>query len=254
MGRAGRQGSTTRCARRSSASRPHADGGHRRRGPEVACKPSSVPAQPSVYVPRRDFLPSGRPAAAIHLALPLPAGSSGQPGDRAGLPWSPIRPCSGWGLPGLRCHHRSGELLPHLFTLIPTCRDGMFLWHFPSGHPAPPLAGILPGGARTFLLPDASGRRPPGYLGPSYILTRGRRSTCRRSQNGQPGTERVRGSRRPSRRSRRSGRYAPAESCGARPSATIPSLRGHRPGARSRCCHAPCGGHRPPRPDSRPAY
>ena len=29
--------------------------------------------------------------------------------------------------------------------------DGVFLWHFPSGHPAPPLAGILPGGARTFL-------------------------------------------------------------------------------------------------------
>ena len=33
----------------------------------------------------------------------------------------------------------------------------MFLWHFPSGHPAPPLAGILPGGARTFL-PPSSGR------------------------------------------------------------------------------------------------
>ena len=23
--------------------------------------------------------------------------------------------------------------------------SGLFLWHFPSGHPAPPLAGILPG-------------------------------------------------------------------------------------------------------------
>ncbi len=33
----------------------------------------------------------------------------------------------------------------------------MFLWHFPSGRPAPPLAGILPGGARTFL-PPSSGR------------------------------------------------------------------------------------------------
>lgn len=28
-----------------------------------------------------------------------------------------------------------------------------FLWHFPSGHPAQPLAGILPLGARTFLAP-----------------------------------------------------------------------------------------------------
>ncbi len=27
----------------------------------------------------------------------------------------------------------------------------MFLWHCPSGHPAPLLAGILPVGARTFL-------------------------------------------------------------------------------------------------------
>ena len=30
-------------------------------------------------------------------------------------------------------------------------RDGMFLWHFPSGYPAWALPSILPGGARTFL-------------------------------------------------------------------------------------------------------
>ena len=32
----------------------------------------------------------------------------------------------------------------------------MFLWHFPSGRPAPPLAGILSGEARTFLSPGRS--------------------------------------------------------------------------------------------------
>ena len=31
--------------------------------------------------------------------------------------------------------------------------ESSFLWHFPSGRPAQPLAGILPYGARTFLTP-----------------------------------------------------------------------------------------------------
>lgn len=31
--------------------------------------------------------------------------------------------------------------------------ESSFLWHFPSGRPAQPLAGILPCGARTFLAP-----------------------------------------------------------------------------------------------------
>ena len=30
--------------------------------------------------------------------------------------------------------------------------ESSFLWHFPSGRPAQPLAGILPLGARTFLM------------------------------------------------------------------------------------------------------
>ena len=94
-------------------------------------------------------------AATICLAPPLLEGSSDQPGDGPGTLCPSIRSCSGWGLPGLRCRHRSGELLPRRFTLIPINRDGMFLWHFPSGHPAPPLAGILPSGARTFLPPDS---------------------------------------------------------------------------------------------------
>ena len=90
---------------------------------------------------------------------------------RAGCPYPPIRPCSGWGLPGSRYYYRDGELLPRHFTLIPIRPDksGLFgtvyfLWHYPSGCPAPPLAGILPGGARTFLpprRPDARQRRTP---------------------------------------------------------------------------------------------
>jgi len=74
--------------------------------------------------------------AAIHLAATLPSPSSGLPAGRAkrttshqwesyaGLPaaW----PCSGWGLPITHLPVGAGELLPHLFTLIPKIRDGMF--------------------------------------------------------------------------------------------------------------------------------
>src|SRR5260370_8467883 len=33
----------------------------------------------------------------------------------------PIWPCTTRGFPCLRCHHRSGGLLPHLFTLAKRC-------------------------------------------------------------------------------------------------------------------------------------
>ena len=82
-----------------------------------------------------------------------------------------MRPCSGWGLPSSRYYYRDGELLPRHFTLIPIRPDksGLFgtvyfLWHYPSGCPAPPLTGILPSGARTFLPPRQTGTavaRPP---------------------------------------------------------------------------------------------
>ena len=111
---------------------------------EVACKPSSVPGRSAVYGPsRRTFFPLTGMAATIYLGPTLPSGSSGQPGDGPGALYPSIWPCSGWGLPGLWCYHQSGELLPHLFTLASKSRSGMFLWHFPSGRPAPPLAGIL---------------------------------------------------------------------------------------------------------------
>jgi len=68
---------------------------------KMACKPSSVPDPPSVYAsPKRDFVPLAVQVATIYLALPLPEGSSGQPGDGPGTPNPPIRPCTRWGLPG----------------------------------------------------------------------------------------------------------------------------------------------------------
>lgn len=62
-----------------------------------------------------------------------------------------------------RCCQRAGALLPHRFSFSPACAgEFTFLWHFPSGRPAQPLAGILPFGARTFLTP--CGARPSGPL------------------------------------------------------------------------------------------
>ena len=44
-----------------------------------------------------------------------------------------------------RCCQRAGALLPHRFSFSPACAgEFTFLWHFPSGRPAQPLAGILP--------------------------------------------------------------------------------------------------------------
>ena len=41
---------------------------------------------------------------------------------------------------------------------------GLFLLHFPSLRNAPPLAGTLPSGVRTFLSPAETSKRPPGPL------------------------------------------------------------------------------------------
>ena len=81
----------------------------------------------------------------IPPATSLPTSSCGSARSR-GPRWASLAkrpdlsPCSGWGLPCHRCHHRRGALLPHRFTLAPrTSRDGSgavcSLWHFPSSHP-----------------------------------------------------------------------------------------------------------------------
>lgn len=46
------------------------------------------------------------------------------PGVIAGRRPFPCLSCIAWGLPGLLCYHRSGGLLPHLFTL--TLAGGLF--------------------------------------------------------------------------------------------------------------------------------
>ena len=116
----------------------------------------------------------------IYLGPSLPAGSSSLPRDGIGHPTCPsIWPCSGWGLPGALITEGAGALLPHHFTLtarpVAQARGGMFLWHFPSGRPARVLPGTLPGGARTFLPPDESERRPPSPLAPVKCIDAGQR-------------------------------------------------------------------------------
>ena len=68
----------------------------------------------------------------------------------------PILPCTGLGFSCLRRYLRSGELLPHLFTLTSRqARGGFFsvtLSVTTSCLAAPPFSrGILPDGVRTFL-------------------------------------------------------------------------------------------------------
>ena len=146
-----------------------ASGGARRPGRgKRNCKPGSVQGRRRVY--GQAFFPATGLCAVIHLALPLPGGSSGQPGDwpDACVPLFGLAPDGVCPDPGR--YRPGGELLPRHFTLTWTSRwtlhqGGMFLWHFPSGRPAPLLTGILPGGARTFLPPgpkdsDRDGGRP----------------------------------------------------------------------------------------------
>ena len=102
--------------------------------------------------------------AAIHLGLSLPAGSSGQPGAGPDVlhPLFDLAPDGVCLAPLIT----DGTVSSYLaFSPLLAAASGMSLWHFPSGHPAPPLAGILSGGARTFLSPCSRQRqRPPGRL------------------------------------------------------------------------------------------
>jgi hypothetical protein len=128
---------------------------------EPACKPASVPR--------------GSRVAAIHLGPALPPASCGPPGDSAGpasagrvaaAGTSPIRPCSGWGLPSrpvtrpLVRSYRTVSPLPSRLRGAAVCS----LWHCPAGRPDWPLASTLPCGGRTFLGPGEPGPRPPGRL------------------------------------------------------------------------------------------
>ena len=89
---------------------------------------------------------------AIYLERQSPAASSAQPGRAAGhriAPLFALAPdgvCQAAPLPTRWC------ALTAPFQLFSRqAGESSFLWHFPSGRPAQPLAGILPCGARTFL-------------------------------------------------------------------------------------------------------
>jgi len=104
----------------------------------------------------------------IYLGRQLPAASGDLTRERSGpLHCSPIRSCSGWGLPSRRIALAAGELLPHLSTLTGGigAAGGLFLWHFPWGRPHWALPSTLPCGARTFLRPRlrAGTRDHPAY-------------------------------------------------------------------------------------------
>jgi hypothetical protein len=112
----------------------------------------------------------------IYLGPALP------PASRGGPPHAPpIWPCSGWGLPCLRCHHRSGALLPRLFTLAllrlglapGASKSGMFSVALSVGLP---LLGVTQHPAlwsSDFPPPGIAGERPPGPLH-AYDTTLGR--------------------------------------------------------------------------------
>jgi len=99
---------------------PHRRGLRRDHSGESACKPGSVP-------------PRNEAAATIHLGHASPHASCDLPGNAAQaapaerIGGSPIRSCSGWGLPCRRHCCRRGALLPHLFTLTSRgTRGGIF--------------------------------------------------------------------------------------------------------------------------------
>lgn len=101
---------------------------------EWACKPDSV---------EDDHLSGTGIAPGLMRAYPSD--------DRAGLDRS-YSPLLRVGFAKPPCHHDAGALLPHRFSFSAAeATESSFLWHFPSGRPALPLAGTLPCGVRTFL-------------------------------------------------------------------------------------------------------
>ena len=123
---------------------------------KAACKPSSVPDSPLVYAADMSGLhPDGGPGG-DHLSSPdvaigvkrptqgqAPSGltTAGVRRVGPGTLGPSIRPCSEWGLPCLRCHHRSGELLPHHFTLIPIESGRYVSVALSVGSPRPTVSG-----------------------------------------------------------------------------------------------------------------
>ena len=103
-----------------------------------ACTPGSVR---ELALRRRSSLSATRYRAAL----------AAYPGTRRAASSSPVWPCSGRGLPCESCHHDSGGLLHHPFTLTGTSPAVCFLWHCLADCSGWVLPTALPCGARTFL-------------------------------------------------------------------------------------------------------
>ena len=117
------------------------------------------------------ILADGPAVAAIHLLAGLLRRSSSQPGSLgAKHPYptcegreTPMRPCSGWGLPCGCCCQPPGALLPHPFTLAcPSCEaiGGLLSVALSLAPPESGTGGRYPPplfrGARTFLAPEST--------------------------------------------------------------------------------------------------
>jgi hypothetical protein len=128
---------------------------------ESACKPASVPGSPP-----GGGHPSGAGVAAGLMRSTRGLGRASLRGRVAAAGASPIRPCSGWGLPSrpvtrpLVRSYRTVSPLPTRASGPAVCS----LWHFPAGRPDWRLASTLPCGGRTFLDPGEPGPRPPSRL------------------------------------------------------------------------------------------
>src|SRR4051812_20839050 len=95
---------------------------------------------------------------------------SGGP-ERGGDPLLQLGLAPGGVCRAARVSPDAGALLPHRFALacawLPGPSAVCSLWHFPSGHPAWPLASTLPYGVPTFLDPvtlSGAEPRPPVRL------------------------------------------------------------------------------------------
>ncbi len=115
----------------------------------------------------------------INLAPPSPTGSSGQPeGSGPGALHLPegrqallfgLAPRGVW--PASGSHRSRWALTPPFHPYSPEA-SGMFLCHFPSGHPAWALPSALPGGARTFLPSAQGGPAVTRSTGPASVYHR----------------------------------------------------------------------------------
>ncbi len=108
---------------------------------------------------------SHRPrVAAIHLVPMLPPGSSGQPGSCPGLVIAPLFGLAPGGVctaPAVTGRAVSSYLAISTLSQRKNRQDGVFLLHFPSGRPAPLLAGALARRCSDFPPPATRRRRPP---------------------------------------------------------------------------------------------